>query len=51
MVKVHFMFFDAGGGHRSSATALREVIEDKIGWEPYEPAEGEPHAPKKRRKR
>jgi 1,2-diacylglycerol 3-beta-galactosyltransferase len=26
MLKIHFMFFDAGGGHRSAATALREEI-------------------------
>lgn len=25
MQNVHFMFFDAGGGHRSAATALRDV--------------------------
>ena len=31
--------------------ALREILEDKIGWEPCEPTEGEAHAPKKRRKR
>ena len=32
--------------------ALREIIEEKIGWETYiEPVEVETHAPKKRRKR
>lgn len=25
--KVHFIYFDAGGGHRAAATALRQVIE------------------------
>jgi len=32
--KLDFLFFDAGGGHRSAANALREVIErQRRGWE------------------
>jgi DNA-directed RNA polymerase subunit omega len=31
--------------------ALREVLEEKIGWDLPETAEAEEHAPKKRRKR
>jgi DNA-directed RNA polymerase subunit omega len=32
--------------------ALREILEEKIGWEmPEETAEATPHAPKKRKKR
>ena len=30
--------------------ALREILEEKIGWDPYVP-DTEPHAPKKRSKR
>jgi Monogalactosyldiacylglycerol (MGDG) synthase. len=29
MKKVHFFFFDAGGGHRSAATALKAVLEQQ----------------------
>jgi hypothetical protein len=29
IVKVHFVYFDAGGGHRSAATALKTVIEQQ----------------------
>src|SRR3954451_6693153 len=29
MKKVYFVFFDAGGGHRSAATALKNVIEQQ----------------------
>ncbi|PWU02988.1 MAG: galactosyldiacylglycerol synthase [Terriglobia bacterium] len=29
MRKLHFVFFDAGGGHRAAATALRRVIEQQ----------------------
>src|SRR3982074_1095023 len=29
MKKVHFVFFDAGGGHRSAATALKAVLEEQ----------------------
>src|SRR5438067_1080674 len=29
MKKLDFIFFDAGGGHRSAATALRQVIEQQ----------------------
>ena len=29
MKNVHFVFFDAGGGHRSAATALKNVIEQQ----------------------
>jgi UDP-N-acetylglucosamine:LPS N-acetylglucosamine transferase len=32
--QVHMVFFDAGGGHRSAATALRRVIEQRsLPWE------------------
>ena len=27
MTKIDFIFFDAGGGHRSAATALKSVID------------------------
>ena len=27
--RVHFLFFDAGGGHRAAATALKSVIEQQ----------------------
>ncbi|HYI94178.1 MAG TPA: glycosyltransferase [Bryobacteraceae bacterium] len=30
MKKVEFVFFDAGGGHRSAATALKTVIEQQV---------------------
>ncbi len=34
MKRLEFVFFDAGGGHRSSANALREVIDQQgRGWE------------------
>jgi glycosyl transferase family 28/monogalactosyldiacylglycerol (MGDG) synthase len=34
MKKIDFMYFDAGGGHRAAANALREVIaEQKRPWE------------------
>src|SRR4051812_38167081 len=34
MKRVDFVFFDAGGGHRSAATALKSVIEQQQrGWE------------------
>ena len=29
MQKVDFVFFDAGGGHRSAATALKAVVEQQ----------------------
>src|SRR5690349_3117527 len=29
MKKVEFVFFDAGGGHRSAANALKSVIEEQ----------------------
>ena len=29
MKNIHFVFFDAGGGHRSAATALKSVIEQQ----------------------
>src|SRR5262252_6333837 len=29
MKRLDFLFFDAGGGHRSAANALRRVIEDQ----------------------
>ena len=29
MKKVDFVFFDAGGGHRSAATALKAVVEQQ----------------------
>src|SRR5438270_13780596 len=33
-VKVDFIYFDAGGGHRAAATALRQVVEQQgRGWE------------------
>lgn len=33
MKKVDFIFFDAGGGHRSAATALKSVVEGQLrGW-------------------
>ncbi|MBI4908221.1 MAG: galactosyldiacylglycerol synthase [Acidobacteria bacterium] len=31
--KVDFVFFDAGGGHRAAATALKSVIEKQRGWD------------------
>ena len=32
--KIDFVFFDAGGGHRAAATALKQVIEEqRRGWE------------------
>jgi Glycosyltransferase family 28 C-terminal domain/Monogalactosyldiacylglycerol (MGDG) synthase len=32
--RIHFVYFDAGGGHRSAATALKSVIEqEKRPWE------------------
>lgn len=34
MTKIDFIYFDAGGGHRAAATALKTVIEDqKLPWE------------------
>jgi UDP-N-acetylglucosamine:LPS N-acetylglucosamine transferase len=34
MKKVQFVFFDAGGGHRSAATALKAVLEEQVRpWE------------------
>ena len=38
MTKIDFIFFDAGGGHRSAATALKAVVESQEkanprGWE------------------
>src|SRR5882762_10334034 len=29
MTKIDFIYFDAGGGHRSAATALKSVIEQQ----------------------
>lgn len=34
MTKIDFVYFDAGGGHRAAATALKTVIEDQArNWE------------------
>jgi UDP-N-acetylglucosamine:LPS N-acetylglucosamine transferase len=34
MKRLHFVFFDAGGGHRSAATALKSVIDaQNRGWQ------------------
>jgi 1,2-diacylglycerol 3-beta-galactosyltransferase len=34
VTKIDFIYFDAGGGHRAAATALKTVIEDqKLPWE------------------
>ena len=34
MIKIDFVYFDAGGGHRAAATALKSVIEEqKRPWE------------------
>jgi hypothetical protein len=32
MIKVDLVFFDAGGGHRAAAEALRLVMEEQGGW-------------------
>src|SRR5208282_1700127 len=33
MINVDLVFFDAGGGHRAAAEALRLVMEEQGGWE------------------
>lgn len=33
MLKADFIFFDAGGGHRAAATALKQVVEQHYPWE------------------
>ena len=33
MGKVEFVYFDAGGGHRAAATALRNVTEQQLQWD------------------
>ncbi|HTQ87403.1 MAG TPA: glycosyltransferase [Candidatus Solibacter sp.] len=34
MRRIEFVYFDAGGGHRSAATALKSVIESRnLGWD------------------
>jgi 1,2-diacylglycerol 3-beta-galactosyltransferase len=33
MGKVEFVYFDAGGGHRAAATALRNVTEQQLEWD------------------
>ena len=32
MIKADLIFFDAGGGHRAAAEALRLVMEEQGGW-------------------
>jgi Monogalactosyldiacylglycerol (MGDG) synthase len=32
MAKIDFVFFDAGGGHRAAANALRQVMERRLPW-------------------
>jgi 1,2-diacylglycerol 3-beta-galactosyltransferase len=33
MGRVEFVYFDAGGGHRAAATALRMVAEQQLQWD------------------
>ena len=33
MGKVEFVYFDAGGGHRAAATALRSVTQQQLAWD------------------
>lgn len=33
MINADLVFFDAGGGHRSAATALRQVMEEERNWQ------------------
>jgi 1,2-diacylglycerol 3-beta-galactosyltransferase len=33
MGKVEFIYFDAGGGHRAAATALRSVTQELLAWD------------------
>ena len=33
MGRVEFVYFDAGGGHRAAATALRFVTEQQLRWD------------------
>jgi len=33
MARVEFVYFDAGGGHRAAATALRTATEQQLQWE------------------